>query len=802
MIRSIRYLAAALCIAAYLPIPLMAQNGVATTGGIVRLAEERRMAGNWRRVLMIGAHPDDEDTELLTILARGQGIETGYLSLTRGDGGQNLIGNELGVALGVLRTEELLAARGIDGGQQFFTRAFDFGFSKSAAEAFHFWPRDSLLKDVVRIIRRFRPQVIVSVWSGTPDDGHGHHQASGIIAFDAWRAAGDSARFPELQQLEGLRPWTVSKYYRTLRGNSTMPGAELVFDGGAIDPIRGLSYYQIAVESRAQHRSQNQGNLATIGPSHARVGLVERAPGMSGRDDSLFTGVAPESIPKDDRHRDAARLIELGIVLDATTDDDEVPPGQELVVSLSIWNGGRDTVMVGSRPTLGQGFALRGDQCLGTLTPLAPGTLYTCKYTATAWKPGVYTAPYFLNAMRAGGMYRWTGSYRAWGEPFEPPPLQAEFIVRPTSGSQLLVRREVQARFLDPVLGEVRHPVAAVPRVAVELSPDRLLWPRNTTKHRFRLALENLAKESSEVTVSLVLPPEWRAAAPQKVVFTREGERATVDFMVTGPLNQPPGEYELSALVLHGADTLKHGLYRIRYPHIGPRNILTTAKATVVVADVKFPALTALGYVRGGGDRVPEALLNSGVPVKLLTGDPLERGSLDAFKVIVIGARAYEADESLRRAHPRLMRWLEAGGTLLVQYQQQPYLRGGYPPKPFVISNPMDRVTDERAAVTFLTPMHPALRTPNRIIDFDFDDWIQERGLDFARSWDPAWFPIIETHDEGDTPQRGGLLIAKVGKGTAIYTGLSFNRQLPAAVPGAWRLFANLLALRSSVVAR
>ena len=798
----LRYPFAAVLIAAAAPVPLVAQEAGPGTGGIARLAEERRMVGNWRRVLMIGAHPDDEDTELLTILARGEGIETAYLSLTRGDGGQNLIGSELGVALGVLRTEELLAARRIDGGRQYFTRAFDFGFSKTMAETFAFWPRDSVLKDAVRIIRRFRPQVIVSVWSGTPADGHGHHQASGVLAFDAFHAAGDSARFPELLRDEGLQPWPVAKFYRSPRGAANSP-TTMVFDGGALDPVLGLSYRQIAVRSRDQHRSQNQGNYENIGPSRTRLGLIERAPGITGSDDSLFAGIPPEPPPANDPHRDAVKLIEVGLIFDATTDDDEVVPGQALPVTLSIWNTGRDTVVAGARPfILGGGFAVRGDECVGKLTAVAPGTVFSCKYTATVWSPGQFTAPYFLRTSQAGGMYRWTGNPAVWGEPFERRALAAEFIVQPRGAPEIRLVKEVQGRFLDPVLGEVRRGVAVVPRIAVELTPARLLWPRNTTRHPFRVSLENLARDSSDVTVSLVVPPTWQTAAPQRVHFAREGERATVDFIVTGPLNQPPGEYELSALVLHGADTLRQGLYRIRYPHIRAQNILTTATATVVVADVKFPVLTAIGYVRGGGDGVPEALLNSGVPVRLLTGDALERGSLDGFTVIVIGARAYEVDESLRRAHPRLMRWLAAGGTLLVQYQQGPYLRGGYPPRPFTIFNPQDRVTDERAPVTLLATKHPALRIPNLITDRDFEDWIQERGLDFARSWDPAWTPILETHDEGDAPRSGGLLVARVGRGTVIYTGLAFFRQLPAAVPGAWRLFANLLALGQRPLAR
>jgi LmbE family N-acetylglucosaminyl deacetylase len=800
-----RYIVAAVLIAVCTPVVTSAQGVGNGTGGIARLAEEQRRIGNWRRVLMIGAHPDDEDTELLTILSRGMAVETAYLSLTRGDGGQNLIGPELGTALGVLRSEELLAARRIDGGRQFFSRAIDFGYTKTVDETFGFWQRDSLLKDAVRIIRRFRPQVIVSVWSGTPADGHGQHQASGVLALDAFRAAGDSTRFAELLPEEGLQPWTVAKFYRSARGPSAnptpipTPASTLALDGGALDPVLGLSYHQIAIRSRDQHRSQNQGNLENMGPSTARVRLVERAAAITGADDSLFAGVGAEPAPGEDAHRDAARLIESGIVLDATTDDDEVVPGQSVVVTLSVWNAGRDTVFAGAR--LADCPFPKGchQKVFAALTAVAPNTVFSQKVTAVAGE--VLSTPYYLRASPHGAMYEWGDDAEVRGEPFGPTPFAAEFVVKSRSGVEIGAVREVQARSLDPVLGEVRKRVTVVPRIAVTLTPDRLLWPRSTTHHPFRVSLEHLARDSSDVTVSLVLPPSWKAGPSQHVRFIREGERATVDFTVTAPPATPTGEYDISALVVRGTDTLTHGLYRVRYPHVDARNILTTAKTKVVIADVKLPSVGTIGYVRGGGDLVPEALLSSGLPVRLLTGEALERGSLDGFKVILIGPRAYEFDESLRRANPRLMRWLEAGGTLLVQFQQSPYLRGGFSPRPFTLNAPADRTTDEHALVALLAPTHPALRSPNLITARDFEGWIQERGLYFARSWDAAWTPLLETHDAGDEPRAGSLLVARVGRGTVVYTGLAFFRQLPASVPGAWRLFANLLAVGQSPLA-
>ena len=392
-------------------------------------------------------------------------------------------------------------------------------------------------------------------------------------------------------------------------------------------------------------------------------------------------------------------------------------------------------------------------------------------------------------------MYVWSGDPAVWGEPFEPP-LLAEFRIATAAGRTTVVRREVQGRFLDPVQGELRRPVEIVPRIAVELSPDRLLWPRSTARHPFSVSLEHLARDTSTVQVSLLVPKGWQASPGQNIHFAREGERARVEFTVTAPVGVANGEYEVTAVVVSGQDSLATGITRIRYPGITPRNIATRAVTKVVVADVNFPKLTAIGYVRGGGDLVPEAMTNSGLPVTLLTGESLERGSLDQFKVIVIGPRAYEADESLVRAHPRLMRWLTAGGTLIIQYQQLPYVRGGFPPRPFtLVPAAQSRVTDETAVVTILAKTHQVVQWPNVIGAADFDGWIQERGLDYPPTYDPAWTPIFSMHDPGEKPLDGGLLVAKVGKGTAVYTGLALHRQLPETVPGAWRLFANMLGL-------
>ncbi len=775
-----------------LVLPMAGQDAGASTGGAIQRAQEARLAGTWRRVLMIGAHPDDEDTELLTILTRGRGIETAYLSLTRGEGGQNLIGNELGRALGVLRTEELLAARSLDGGRQFFTRAYDFGFSKNAEETFRFWPHDSLIKDAVRIIRRFRPQVVVSVWSGTPRDGHGHHQVAGIVAREAFDAAGDAARFPELQREEGLAPWQPAKFYRS--GRMDAAARAEVLDGGAIDAAEGQSLHQIAARSRSRHRSQDMGQLEDLGPSRVRVILEATAPGIVANDDSLFAGITPTAPLPDDPHRAVVALADAGVILDATTDDDEVVRGQELPVTVSVWNGGSRSVRADVTPLRQDGWTVRSEGCAGALGVVAPGELKRCKYLVTVWPDAAPSTPYFLRNGMDGASYLWGKDVALLGEPFEPPPVRARFQVTTASGEVVRTVREVQARSLDQGLGEIRRPIQVVPRIAVDLSPDKLLWPVGVRTRSFRVSLEHLAKDSSVAEVSLVVPPGWTAPKPQRVVLRREGERAAADFLVTAPRQAPPGDYEIATRVAVGADTLSLGVYRVRYPHVPPRNIITRAVSVVVLAPVALPPrATRIGYVRGAADRIPEALLNTGVPVRLLTGDALERAPLDSFQVIVIGPRAYEVDASLQRAHGRLMEWLERGGRLVVQYQQYPFLRGGFAPLPFTIASPHDRVTDEHAPVTLLAPTSPLLRTPNRIGPADFIGWVQERGLYFARSWDPAWTPLLEMHDPGDVAREGSLLVGKRGRGTVIYSGIAFFRELPAAVPGAWRLFMNLL---------
>ncbi len=845
------------------------------------------MLGHYKRVLMIGAHPDDEDTELLTVLVRGMGAEAAYLSLNRGEGGQNLIGPELGEALGLLRTEELLAARRLDGARQYFTRAYDFGYSKSIDETWQHWPRDTVLKDVVRIVRRFRPQIIVSVFSGTPRDGHGQHQAAGWVAREAFQVAGDSSRFEELFRGEGLIPWTPLKLYRSTRFDTA--ATTLTLNGGVLDPAVGKSFHQIAMAGRSLHRSQDMGQLQGIGPSQVRLALLENrtAGGKAGLFDGIDTSLA--AIPLGERRStQAAGLVraepasgirryvtrvdsinaargnparrrsllaraamdlenavaqppraspgergvyytrgieledQLGhlntaawhlgrVVFDAVIDDDRVVAGQTLRWMLSAWNASDEPRLASMRAAecvlLGE---CRSPDREPNAHSIQPGQVATDTIVYPVSDQPAST-PYYLRAPRTGDIYRWPDERPdqfpivgglPFGEPFESPTFLGSVEVNAGESDSLGASRLAEAvfRFNDQARGEVRRPVTVVPRIDVKIDPATELWPTNSPlPHRFTVTLTHGAKDSTSGTISLQLPKGWPSVPSQRFSFTREDERGTFEFLVKAPARVNASSAEIRAVARDSESNVYGlGVFTIDYPHIRPRAFVRPATATLRMATLALPRLTRIGYVRGAADQVPEALAGVGVPVVLLSRETLERGNLSRFDAIVIGPRAYETDSGVVANNPRLLEYVRRGGLLIVQYQQHRFFTGRFTPYPMTVGGPQvshDRVTDEKAPVRVLAAEHPVLRLPNRLSARDWQGWIQERGLYFPRTWDPRYRAVLETHDPGEMPLKGGLLIAAVGKGTYVYTGMSFFRQLPAGVPGAFRLFANLLAL-------
>ncbi|HET9276315.1 MAG TPA: PIG-L family deacetylase, partial [Gemmatimonadales bacterium] len=602
--------------------PLAAQGTGAGTGGTAALHQAERMLGHTKRVLMIAAHPDDEDTELLTVLVRGEGAEAAYLSLSRGEGGQNLIGDELGEDLGLLRSEELLAARRLDGARQYFTRAFDFGFSKTLDEAFRFWPADSLLKDVVRIVRRFRPQIIVSVFSGTPRDGHGQHQAAGWAAREAFRAAGDPARFPELEREEGLLPWTPVKLFRSARFDNTA-APTVVLEGGVLDPDIGQSYRQVAMRGRSLHRSQDMGVLQEVGPSRIGLALVEdRSGGEAGENGGLWSGIdtsrveAAGGIEAEDarRHRAEADAIRAGLVLDAWASASRLVPGQRVELHLVAWNGGAGAVAVRLEPLVPDGWSAEPSSC-PSRPALGPGAVTECTLRVTVGERAEVSTPYFLRAPRDVAFYRWSGDPRIRGEPFEPPLLSARFHFRASGGEERTLEREVVHRYRDQATGEVRRPLAVVPRVAVALTPATLVWPIGERRpRRFTVTLQHAGQDTTRGEVFLELPPGWPATPPQPFTLTRDEERESVQFSVRPPARLRAGSYEIRAVARDDRGR-RHdlGVTTIEYPHVRSRTVSRSARVEVRAAAIALPLLARIGYVRGAADRVPEALMSLGL---------------------------------------------------------------------------------------------------------------------------------------------------------------------------------------------
>jgi LmbE family N-acetylglucosaminyl deacetylase len=818
------------------PVPVRAQLAPPATGGVVELDRLLQRLAEPRRVLVIGAHPDDEDSELLAYASRGLGARAAYLSLSRGEGGQNLIGEELGEGLGLIRSGELLAARSVDGGEQFFTRAFDFGFSKNLDEALRFWPADSVLKDAVRVVRLFRPQVIVSVFSGTPRDGHGQHQEAGVTARRVFDAAGDSTMFPELWREEGLRPWTPLRLYQSTRFDTSRT-TQVMWTGG-LEPRTGQTYRQLAALSRSQHRSQDMGQLQPLGPSQARVGLIrdrvagDNAPPERGAD--LFAGIpqpagwlpgradslrgvlsadhmadlvkplaqaldrldregAADSVTRTELSR--ALTVAASVETDAFTSTEELLAGDRLELTVQLYNAGRLDATLDS-------FAIqapagwRVEPLDAGAAAVAAGTLATRHFTVTVPAEAPPSQPYFLERPRIGAMYDWSAAPPSVrGRPFGPPLLTASAYLT-LQGAHPTLSREVTYRYQDQARGEIRRPLHVVPAVDVRLEPDGVVWPASDSpKRTFTVTLVSHARDAVSGDVRLVADG-WPAPAAVPFTLARAGDSR----VVTLDLARPPAVRHATTSVRAVARTqdgreFGQGVEMIEYPHIRPTPYVREAAATVRVAPMALPRLARVGYVRGASDRVPEALRDFGIPIVLLSPQDLAEGDLSRFDAIVVGSRAYETDTALVRHNQRVLDYAKQGGLLLVQYQQYPFIRGGFAPYPLTIASPHDRVTAEDAPVTVLAPNHPAFTAPNQIDSLDWNGWPQERGLYFAHTWDAAYTPLLEMHDPGDPPLQGGLLVARLGSGTYVYTGLSFFRALPAGVPGAYRLFLNLLAL-------
>jgi LmbE family N-acetylglucosaminyl deacetylase len=796
------------------------QIGPAGTGGVAALANALEQLGAWKRVLVIGAHPDDEDSQLLTWLSRGLGAQTAYLALNRGEGGQNLIGPELGPELGLVRSAELLGARAIDGARQFFTRAYDFGFSKSADESFRFWPRDSLVKDVLDVVRRFHPQIIVSVFSGTPRDGHGQHQVAGLLARQAFDRLRDSAGGPV-------------KLYRSTFFDSA--ATTLSIPTGMLDPVLGQSYYQIAMAVRSQHRSQDFGMLQRLGPAATRLALIASSVGSA---DGLFAGVdtvwhgrerfralidsaraaltpfAPARIapflaralatlgPDDDEPRailEQALAAAAGVIVDGVAEDGIVTSGQRLQIEVSVWNASGEPIPVEAVDLVTpDGWQTERLESASGVT--APNAVTVRRFGVTVPLDAPRSQAYFLRRPLRGAFYDWSGVPEGIrGLPFEPPPLVAR-VHCSIAGAPVTLTREIVYRYRDQAVGEIRRPIVVTLPFDVAVTPALIVWPVDEaagTTRAVTVMVTNRSRGAAQAVARLTVPSGWAPVSAESLSFAHEDETRSVTFTVRPPVRPSVGTVTLRATVT-GVDgrTSDGALAIIDYPHIRPRPAVRPSTVEIRLAKILLPGLARVGYVRGAADRVPETLAQVGVPIVLLDADSLERADLSRYDAIVVGSRAYEASPALVANNGRVLDYARSGGLLVVQYQQYPFIQGGFAPYRMSIASPHDRVTDETAPVTLLVPGSPVFHAPNEITPGDWTGWVQERGLYFAHDWDSTYVPQLEVHDSGGPPLSGGLLVAPLGRGTYVYTGLSFFRQLPAGAVGAYRLFANLLGLR------
>ncbi len=786
------------------------------------LREELRQFGICATVLHVAAHPDDENTQLITYLARGRGYRTGYLSLTRGDGGQNEIGPEFGARLGVARTQELLAARRLDGGRQFFSRAMDFGYSKSVDETLAFWDREEVIGDAVRVIREFRPDVIITRFSPEPGGTHGHHTASAVVALEAFRRAGDPKAYPG-QIAAGLTPWQPKRILH----NGGRGGGSLTLQAGGDDAVTGESFQAIAMRSRAQHRTQGFGlRPAGSGPWQESFRLLDGPPAaedlMDGVDTTWnrvpggaeiarlgaealakFDPKRPSAsvpallelrkllakLPADplvaDKRRQLDRLVQrcLGLTVHSIAAVDEVVPGETLAVHSRIGLGAAYPVRL--RAVRIPGLAESAEPA-----ELSAGQTVTRKLSLPVPKSQPVTQPYWLQQEPAAGMFR-VADARLIGQPENPPAFPVEYELE-AGGQAFVITGEVVG---DGRNGRPERALAVIAPVSLRFGSGVALFAPGATKAVEVVA--TAARDGSSGTVRLDVPAGWKAVpASRPVQFSRAGDDATLAFSVTAP--DRPDSGTLSAVADVGGVQFSHRRIEIRYAHIPVQLLQPAASLKVAAFDVATRGRTA-GYLPGAGDDTAEALAQLGYRVTTLTGADLTEPKLRGLDVVVIGVRAFNERQDLEPGLSGLLAYVEAGGTVVVQYNRPNGLKGRtLGPYPLSIEGPAPqlRVTHEDSPVSFALPEHPALNTPNRIGPGDFAGWVQERGAYFPSSWDTARYDaVLAMNDPGEEPLKGSVLIARHGRGHFVYTGLAFFRQLPAGVPGAYRLFANLLSL-------
>lgn len=790
--------------------------------------------------MYIAAHPDDENTRLITYLANEKLVNTAYLSLTRGDGGQNLIGPEIRDLLGVIRTYELLAARDLDGGRQFFTRADDFGYSKTPEETFSIWEKDKVLADAVWAIRVFRPDVLITRFApakyGYPT--HGHHSASAILAEEAFDAAGDPTMFPEqLKYVDAWQPkrlyWNTSTWFYRRTNTELDTTGKLSYDVGMYSPLLGLSYSELASMSRSQHKSQGFGTSLKRGEE---IEWLEYVKGDSASTDLfedidlswnkieggeelfvLFTQLYRDFEPSDPaasvpklleaynilnempqsywvtlKKEEVKELIKAcaGLYLELTAESPTAIPGNTIKLNAELLN--RSTQLMTAKR-----IQLLPDLTAGGVadTNFSQNLLYNQQHNLTLEA----TLPESLEAGPPYWLADWFKS--APTEQIQPlignpgknvPPLNAAITIK-IRQTELTYVTPIKYRAVDPAKGESYQPVTLVNPYLLKTPTQPVIF---NSREPQTIQVTVVAQQDSLSGLVAVVPPgkEWQVSPQtQNVNFSYIGETQTLEFTITPPAPQFVGDVQVFVEDNKTGKRYDLSYHELAYDHIPHQKVLMPASFKVVKLDVKTKGQN-IGYIMGAGDEIPQALQAMGYNVTLLEDEDIVNRNLQQFDAVVVGIRAFNTRPSLKNLNKELWHYAEEGGTVVVQYNTSHRLvTEEVAPLPLKLSR--DRITDEYAELKVLAPDHPVLNTPNKITNNDLLDWVQERGLYFPAEWDSSFTPIFSGNDKGEEPLEGSLLVAPYGKGHYVYTGLSWFRELPAGVPGAYRIFANIVSL-------
>ncbi len=787
--------------------------------------QKLKVLGN---VLYVAAHPDDENTRLITYLANEKKVNTAYFSFTRGDGGQNLIGPEIRENLGIIRTQELLAARRIDHGHQFFSRAVDFGYSKHPDETFKIWNREKVLGDLVWVIRKFRPDVIITRFNTIAGTTHGHHTASAMLAEEAFDIAGDKTKYKE--QLVFVDPWQPKTlYWNTYwwrRSGFEKDTSELLsYDIGKYNSLKGLSYSEISALSRSSHRSQGFGATGTRGVQKDYLQYVK---GQKSEEDIFkkidlswskieggkqidldidrilvdFDPVKPEQILADilklrekikNINDDYWRIIKLnevdeivygitGLFIEVKAEDYTACPGESLNLEVEAINRSSAKIILKKVvfKSLGVGtgydFELKNNE------------VKQIKAKITLPKSAKYSQPYWLVKDHGIGMFE-VEDQQLIGKGENDPAMMADILLL-IEDEEIVISKPIIYKKNDPVRGEVYRPFVIAPPVYVNITEPVVIFA-NDKEQEVKVEVK-AGQAKLNGTVSLSLPKSWKIEPLNfKFELNQKQETKTFSFMVTPPDHQETA----TANALVNIDDKEYNLSysEINYEHIPAQLLFYKNDVKFVKLDLK-KGDEKIGYIIGAGDNIPNNLRQIGYDVFAINEIEFSEKNLDNYDVIIMGIRALNTVDRLKFDMEDLLQFVHRGGTLILQYNTSHRLvTEEFAPYPLKLSR--DRVTVEEAPVTIINRDHPLMTTPNEITEEDFEGWVQERGLYFPGSWSADYEAVLSSHDPGEESLEGGLLVANYGKGHFIYSGYSWFRELPAGIPGAYRIFVNMISI-------